>query len=164
MSGMTNEVALYSQYPAAMFAIERVRLGETLTVACQSAGITTTAFRRIVAMDNAINELYAEAKANGDDILGDRLLTLHEEESDPRLVAILSKNIQWLLERRNKAYSPRIEHNHTHGADRDLIAALARGRERVMQVTHVIENAPPTDVEDASYTVVADDEDISQFL
>lgn len=166
MAYMTKEVALYSQYPKAMYAIERLRLGETLTEACKVACITTTAFRRIVATDNAINELYAEAKTNGDDILADRLLTLHEEESDPRLVAILSKNIQWLLERRNKAYSPRVEHNHTHGADRELIAALSRGRERVMQLAHIKEapSASRSDIEDASYTVIPDDEDISQFL
>ena len=162
---MTDEVALYSRYPQAMLVIERVRAGDTLSIACNLAGLTTTLFKRICNTDPQVHDLYSEAKANGDDILADRLLTLHEEESDPRIVSILSKNIQWLLERRNKAYSPRVEHNHTHGADKDLIAALHRGRERVMQGAGLPALPAPQDIEDVSYVeVTEDDEDITQFL
>lgn len=163
---MANELDLYNKYPQAIFAIEQVRLGETLSAACVTAGITTTAFRRILSTDSAMSDLYAEAKTNGDDVLADKLLTLHHEESDPRLVAILSKNIQWLLERRNKAYSPRVEHNHNVSADKDLIAALSRGRARVMDaLPSPNENAPSTvTVEDASYTIVEDEYDISSFI
>lgn len=158
---MTTELALYAQYPAVMFAIERVREGDTLSEACKQSGITVTAFRRIANSDTSIAELYAEAKTNGDDALADKLLTLHEEESDPRIISIMARNIQWLLERRSKAYSPRIEHNHTHGADKELIAALNRGRDRVMNANAPLLLQSEAVVEDVEYVEV---EDLSQFI
>lgn len=163
-----SNATLYQHYGLVMQAIEMIREGEVASVACRRLGLPIREFRKIIRENDEVRDWYDEAQLQGNDALADRLLYIHTEESDPKVMAQLSSNIKWLLERRTREYSPKSEVLHTVQADSAIVAALARGRERVMQALPSPDTqtaaSEDTAVVDADYVVIPSDEDISQFI
>lgn len=150
-----------------MAVINLIRLGKTLTFACRTLGMTTTAFRRLVAKEPELTEMFEEAEQNGRDVMADMLIDADVELSqDPKMAGVLSKNIQWVLERRDRArFGQRVDITHNVTADKAIIDALSRAKDRAHGLLEHVPTINAAPIEDAAYTVVVDDdEDISQFF
>ncbi len=104
------------------------------------------------------------------DAMADALINIDNHEihgqSDPKMAAVVSKNIQWVLERRDaKRYGQRVEHNHTVSADRIITSALELARTAVANV----QTAPLIDVTPATPATPAvvqssEEDDLSDLL
>jgi len=123
-------------YPKVLKAIDLISQGFTKTRACDDAGLSTTTFDKLVNGDALLAELANEAEQRGYHSLADALVTIDTSvhgSSDPKMAAILSKNIQWYLSRRNpKQYGERVTVEHTITADRAIVDALERGKQRAL--------------------------------
>lgn len=105
--------------------------GETLTHACEQCGISYAVYWNTVRHHPALQGLHDEALAIAEDILADKLVRIDAEVSDPKMAAVISKNIQWLLSRRRpQKYGDKITVQHETSRDKVIIARLlaAKGR------------------------------------
>lgn len=131
-------------YPAVLKAIDLISQGYMKTWACDECAISTTTFDKYVNADRQLGDLANEAEQRGYHSLADALVNINTSKhgtSDPKMAAILSKNIQWLLSRRlPKQYGERVTVEHTITADRAITEALTRGKERVL-ASAIIEGA-----------------------
>lgn len=136
--------------PKVIRALTLIGEGKTETHACDDADISVQSFRKYVNASADLADLYAEAAARGYDAMADKLVRIDEwgiEEgvTDPKMLALISKNVQWYLnKRRPQVYGDKSEVVHSITADRAIIEALSQGKQRALE-GKVIE---------ATYTVV----------
>lgn len=137
-------------YPALMRAIDLIGQGKTKTAACDEAGIAYSQLTQYCENTPELRSLYEDAEQRGYDIMADNLVNIDQfgamlGVSDPKMLAILSKNIQWYLSRRRpRQYGERVSVEHNITADRAIIEALHRGKERAASAL----------LEDVTYSVV----------
>lgn len=122
-------------FPTIMTAIDLISQGYTKTKACDTCGISTVLFDRYVSNNDVLRDVYGEAEQRGYDTLADILLEIDSNaiygSSDPKMAAVISKNIQWYLSRkRPKEYGDRVSVDVTISADKAIVEALARARIR----------------------------------
>lgn len=104
----------------------------TITSACQEAGISRLSFIRFVEADPQLRELFETAQHEGYDMLAETMINIDQIHSDPKMAAVISKNIQWYLARKEpKTYGDRVSVDVTVSADRTIIAALQAAKARV---------------------------------
>ena len=142
-------------FPRIMSAIDLISQGRTKTSACDASGISITAFDTHIGSNEALQNLAAEAVRRGEDALADILLEINTHlyygTMDPRMASVLSKNIQWYLARkRPKDYGDKMLIEHSISADKIIVDALTRGRNRAI-TGNVLDGV--------EYVVVDDDEE-----
>lgn len=130
---MTDLIKIYTQ---CMGAIDLISQAWTETAACDECRISVRAFRKYTEENDELRELRDEAIVRGYDRMADKLLDPFGDklygDSDPKRAKLVSDNMKWLLARRRPdQYSERVKIEHTVTADRAIIEALERGRERV---------------------------------
>lgn len=136
-------------YPRVMHALSLLSQGYTLTRACDTAGISAGTLQKHVANVPELQEAYGEAEQRGYDTLADILLEIHVHPyygttSDAK-AKLISDNIKWYLARKRPSqYGDRTIVETHITADKAIVEALARGRERAENGT----------IEDATYKVI----------
>lgn len=104
----------------------------TITSACQEVGLARSTFMRFVEADPDLRELFETAEREGYDMLAETMLNIDQVHSDPKMAAVISKNIQWYLARKEpKQYGDRVAIDVTIGADKIITAALQAAKARV---------------------------------
>lgn len=145
---MTYDPALYT---AALFVCDKVAEGFTLTRACREAAkayavsVTPYRFRQLLAQSRELAEAFENAEQCGHDVLADSIVDIDSDPihgcTDPKMAAVLSKNRQWFLSRRNqKRYGDKMVVTHEITADRAITDALARARTRAALPAPVVED------------------------
>ena len=120
------------QYPLILQVLHRIADGLTETAACKEIGLSITAFRYNLKKEPELQELYAEAMKVGNDVLADTLIDIDKRHSLPAMASIVSKNIQWLLERRNPdKYGARVTINSENHATKGLLDMLDKAIDRI---------------------------------
>ena len=118
--------------------------GDTLTRACDQCGISYATYWNTVRHSPVLQSLHDEALAIAEDILADKLVNIDAEVSDPKMAAVISKNIHWLLSRRRpQKYGDKIVVQHETSRDKVIIARLLAAKGRVLATlsTEPIEDA-----------------------
>jgi hypothetical protein len=138
-------------YPRVMHVLTLISQGLTLTTACEQAQIPTSTLLKHVQTAPELQDAYVEAEQRGLDTLADILLNIfsdpHYGQSDPRRAQILSNNIQWYLARKRPSQYGDRQIIETHiTADKAIVEALSRGRERAERAA----------LDDVPYTVVSE--------
>lgn len=138
-----------------MRAIDRISQGDTPTKACRAEGVAVQTMQRWLKANPELAALYEEAEQVGHDTLADTLLDLNElsaitNANGEKELKIAAENVKWYLARRNRRYNERVVVEHNHTADKAVIEALNKGKQRAFDKL----TGP---VEDAQYTVVEDD-------
>jgi hypothetical protein len=137
----------YELYAAALYVIDEVGQGRTLTSACDMANLSLVSFKRHVASDASLQELLDEAVQRGNDALIDALIDVDTHalygHLDSKMAKVQSDNIKWVLSKRDPGkFGDKIEIKHEISVDRAITDALAAARNRVAL-------PPPGAVEDA---------------
>jgi len=142
----------YDTYSSILATINLISQGHTLTAACIIENMSVAVFKRGVANDNTLREMYEEAVHQGNDALADALINIDNHlihgHSNPQMAKVVSENIKWVLGKRDVArFGERVQIDHSVTVDIAITTALDAARLRVG-------HAKP--IEDA---VVLDDED-----
>lgn len=115
--------------------------GDTLTRCCGEVGISYVTYLKTVKSLSAFQEMHDEAIGISEDILADRLIHIDTVISDPKMAAVISKNIHWYLARKRPAkYGDKITVQHETSRDKAIIARLIAAKNRAL---------PPPNIEDA---------------
>lgn len=120
-----------------MRVIDLISQGRTKTSACDEVQISTNAYDAAVNANEVLHDIAVAAETRGQDTLADVLLEINSHAyygtTDPKMAAILSKNIQWYLSRkRPKDYGDRVTVQHEITADKIIVDALTRGKDRAI--------------------------------
>lgn len=83
----------------AVDVVTLVAAGETVREACKRAYISATGFNVLVKKEPRLQEMLQEALRFRNEMLADMLVNIDKEVADPRMAGVVSKNIQWVLER-----------------------------------------------------------------
>ena len=161
--------------PKVMGVIALVGQGRTLTSACYDYRLSTTTFKKYVRSTDELQEMFAEAEQAGYDVMADALVEIDRHEhyghSDPKMAAVISKNIQWFLSKRKPTvFGDKITVEHNITADKAIVAALAaaRGRVAVDVIEDVAYSIAPQGALPAPGSVLVDgvevDEELLDFL
>ena len=154
----------YDVYPRVLEALELISQGLTKTQACDDARVSVAQFDSCIDRDPELQTLRQEAETRGHDALADALINIDNHrvhgQSDPKMAKVISENIKWYLGKKdNKRFGDKVEVQHSLTLDRTIVDVLAAARYRVAAL------APPTDVVDAEFvTVVEDDDELAAML
>lgn len=150
---------LVDQYNLALAVIRDVEDGKTVTEACRNNGTKWSVFKRIVAKDERLQGLMEDALQTNYDVLADELINVDSRfEDDSKMAATWSKNVQWVLARRDQArFGDRMITEHKVTADKVIIEALTWARQNYAagngavpaQLTHEM-TLPPEDIVDVT--------------
>lgn len=162
---MTN--LLQDVYIRVMHALDLISQGKTETVACDEARISKDTLDMYTSRDANLADMANNAKARGYDTLADILLHIDTDteygSSDPKVMKVLSDNIKWFLSRKDvKRYGDRMLVEHSITADKEIVEALSRGKQRVLEgvITAVVEDAVFNVVAPGDYSHI----DVSEFM
>jgi hypothetical protein len=149
-------VISYDTSAAIMRVIDRISQGETPTRACKNERMAVATLQKYAKTDSVIGALFEEAMQIGHDTLADSLINLADLQTmtgaaDEKELKIASDNIKWYLARRNTRYNERVVVEHNHTADKAVIEALTKGKQRAF------ERSAAVAIEDAQYEIVEDD-------
>lgn len=152
----SNEVSIATYMPAVTFAkaldvIKLVSEGETVLAACETIYIAVQQFRAACKREPALQTMLAEAEETRDDILADMLVDEAKLPSEPKMAAIISANIKFLIERRRPMKYGKVPEaiNPDSDQNRLLAEALRAAIDRIPTPPQVL----PA-ITDASFTVV----------
>lgn len=151
------------RYAAVLKVLDFIGAGKTMTAACREATlagspITPMTVKKAIASSPELQEAYTNATQAQHDAWVDRLVDMENDPdgcSDPKMAAVLSKNLHWVLGRLDRQrFGDRVEVNHHLTADKAIVTALSRAKDRA---------ALPAPVIDAVFEEVADtaDDDLS---
>lgn len=154
---MANDVTLASLYPAVTQAhvlnvFKLMTEGETLVSACKKLALKPVQIRTAIKNSPLLIAMYEEVVAQRNDTLNDMLVNIDEYQSDARMAGVVSKNIQWVLERDDPAkFAGRGAASDINAeATKALAEALNKAMDRVPMPTSkapVIQNGKVIDVE-----------------
>jgi len=142
-------------YTRVLQVLTLISQGKTPTAACIECGTTFTTFLKAVRETRELTEMFVDAEQSGMDTLADVLLRITTDEeygsSDPKIMKIMSENIKWYLSRKRPTqYGDRMLVEHKLTADRVIVDALTRAKDRAEG--RLIENK--SGVVDAVYEVI----------
>lgn len=150
-----------------MHALDLISQGKTETVACDEARITKDTLMLYTSKDVDLAAMMYNARARGFDTLADVLLHIDTDveygSSDPKVMKVISDNIKWYLSRKDsKRYGDKVLVEHTLHADKEIVEALSRGKERALN--GVIDRV----AQEVVFQIVAPDDyshvDVSEFM
>lgn len=123
--------------------IARLYAGDTIQQACAAAGIKGEVLARWRNENQSYSERFAQALDYYHDRRADSLLTAHDDIPDPQRARLYSDNVKWLLSKRDKRYSERLELNVEHRVS--LADALKEANGRLLSTSYqVIADQPET--------------------
>ena len=130
-------IVQYDNYPKVLKVIDLIGQGRTLTSACDAEQIGVATFKKYVAQSPELEVMLDEAVQRGYDAMAEALVEIdrhaHYGHSDPKMAAVVSKNIMWFLEkRRPKDYGARVAVDVNITADRAITDALTRAKQRAL--------------------------------
>lgn len=128
---MTRQIIPHRDIADVMRVIDWIGQGHVPTMACDDMGVSYSTFTTLTATYSQLRTLRQEAEDRCYDILADKLLTIHEDVTDPKMANVASGNVKWLLERRRaRQYGTKstLEVNIT--ADREVLDALQAAKAR----------------------------------
>jgi hypothetical protein len=125
-----------------MKAIGLFAEGRTKTRACDEVGISIATFEGYVKASPELQEIYREAEQRSYDAMAEALVDIDNHRihgrSDPKMAAVVSKNIMFLLsKRRPKEYGERITVDHNVTMDKAIVDALTAGKRRATEALTV---------------------------
>ncbi len=133
--------------------------GDTLTQACSVCGISYRAYLDAVKADPHLQTIHDEAINISQDVQADKLANIDTVVSDPKMAAVISKNIQWLLSRRQpQKYGDKITVQHETSRDKAIIARLLAAKSRAIAYLN------PGPVEDAVEITTPSDQEALALL
>lgn len=141
----------FDQLSAVMRALDLIGQGRSRTSACDEAGVAIPTFNRYVRETPELSAAFEDAEQRGYDVMADSLIEIDRTcaiagVTDPKVMKILSDNIRWFLARkRPQQYGERVTVTHNITADKAIVDALQRGKERAIAGGVI---------EDVTYTVV----------
>lgn len=155
------QLAQYDYTRAVLLAIDDIAKGHTLTEACTRQSITAAQFRATVKANAELEALYSDALQACHDALAEALITIDRHviygQTDAKMAAVISKNIQWYLERvRRELYGQNSTLTVNVTADRAITEALERGRQRAIDRQAKLIEATAVDVTPADATPALD--------
>jgi len=128
-----------TRYTNIVNALGYISQGYTQTDACRKAGTSVAELRRAVEANPELEKALADAEQLGFDALADSLLDPEfgagpYTSNDPKFAKLISDNKKWFLSRRSpQKYGDRmIVENHIT-ADKAIIDALHKGRQRALE-------------------------------
>lgn len=133
----------------AVAVIQMVAEGETVHLACELQFISVASFRSGLKKEVALQEMLDEALRYRNDTLSDMLVNIDKHHSDARMASVISKNIQWVLERNEpEKFGARVTIHGGTEASAALAEALNKAIDRipVPRGTLVLDNPRVTDV------------------
>lgn len=147
---------VYDVYQTVMAVIGYVREGETTRQACLKCGIARTTFMRYIVADPALMALFAEAEQESYDAMAELLVNIDSVTTDSKLAAVISKNIQWLLDKRaREKYGTKVKVEHDDKPDKLIIEALNAAIARIPLPDH------PANLIDAQFVDVTPTREIT---
>ena len=139
------------KYPILVAIIHQISEGVTPSEACNRNGTTLAALRYHISKDEEIEALFKDAMDVGNDALADQLVDIDKLHSNPAMASVISKNIQWLLERRASGkYGARVQVSMENNATKEFLAVLDKAMDRIP--TASVPQVPQ--ITDASYEIV----------
>lgn len=152
----------YDVYPRVLDAIEYISQGETVTSACDTAGLSIAQFEGFIDRDATLQGLRQEAERRGHDALADALINIDNHrihgQSDPKMAKVISDNIKWFLSKKDtKRFGDKIEVQHSLSLDRTIVDVLNAARNRVSLIEGPV-------LDDVVYTPVNEDDEINAML
>lgn len=142
---MTHKAIPYDTVKKVIEVLGYISKGNVPTTACDDMGLSYSTFCTFTAKYNQLRAMREEAEDRCYDTLADKLLTIHEDVSDPKMASVVSSNTKWLLERRRqRAYGARSTVEHMITADREVLDALNHAKARA-QGGKFIEAKPDVD-------------------
>jgi len=116
----------------ALAVIQDVATGKTVSRACRDRALAVPAFRALIKKEPDLQPMLDEALKSRDDALNDMLINIDQEHSDSKMAAVVSKNIQWVLERSDPArFAARVTLQTDNEVSRNLAEALNKAMERI---------------------------------
>jgi hypothetical protein len=137
---------LIDKYTRGMLVVEHMRSGDTLTNACKKVGVSRHVVATLAKNDERFREVLEDADREGQDTLAEILVDIDQYHPDPKMAAVVSKNIQWLLSKRRVAdYGDRITVDTNKSQDEAILSALNEAIKRIPMP----EQTPPPVILDA---------------
>ena len=116
----------------AIAVIQAVANGDTVHQACRLHGITVAAYRACLKREPELQAMNDEALSVRNEILNDMLINIDLHQSDSKMAAVVSKNIQWVLERNEpEKFAARNVIDPNNEASRLLAEALNKAIDRI---------------------------------
>lgn len=120
------------KYPVLLTVLQQIADGATPSRACADNGMTLASLKYHLKHDDELKALFDDALETGSDALADMLVNIDQVHSNPAMANVISKNVQWLLERRKpEKYGARLEISTGNRATTALIAALDAAIHRI---------------------------------
>lgn len=146
---------IYANMSAALYVINEIGQGRTLTMACDMANLSIPAFKKLIDEDETLKALHDDAVQRGNDALVDALIDVDTNKlyghTDSKMAKVQSENIKWVLSKRDPdRFGEKISVKHDISIDRAITDALMAAKMRSGTAL------PPPDIEDA--VIVPDDD------
>lgn len=142
------------KYPILLAVLQMIADGATPSKACKDNGLTLAALKYHLNNDEELKTLFDDALEVGSDALADLLVDIDTVHSNPAMASLISKNIQWVLERRKPdKFGARVQVSMENNVTKTLLGALDAA-------IHRIPMASPPRV--ATVVVDVDFEDVGQ--
>lgn len=124
------------KYPVLMQVLQAIADGATPSAACKEHGLSLASLRYHLKNDDELRVLFDEALDIGSDALADLLVDIDKLHSAPAMAGVISKNIQWVLERRKPdKFGARVQVSMENNATKTLIGALDAAIARIPMAT-----------------------------
>lgn len=150
-----NPLSLASTTPTvdmsrATAVIHLVAEGHTVREACKTHWITPVQLRKLCREEPLLQKMLDEALQLRNEALADMLVNIDQHQADAKMASVVSKNIQWVLERNEpQKFGARLTITQDGEASKALARALNMAIERIPLPT----SAAPA-ITDASFEIV----------
>lgn len=116
----------------ALTVVQLVAAGETVHQACEKAFVTVAAFRAAVKREPLLQPMLEEAMEIRNSIMNDMLVNIDKHVPDAKMASVISKNIQWVLERNDpQKFGARVTLEGGNEASKLLALALTESIKRI---------------------------------
>ncbi len=118
----------------AVAVVQLVAAGQTVNEACKLNFITVAGYRALLKAEPMLQAMNDEALSVRNEIFNDMLINIDKHHSDSKMAAVISKNIQWVLERNEpEKFAARLIVDPNNEATKLLAEALNKAIDRVPQ-------------------------------
>jgi hypothetical protein len=91
---------LLANYTKAMWVVDTIRDGHTLTQACKRCWVSRATIIGMMSKDATLRQMILDATSESEDMMADMLVNIDQMYPDPKMAKVISDNIKWLLARR----------------------------------------------------------------
>lgn len=143
---------LLANYQKAMFVVDTIRDGQTLTQACRMHYISRRVIITMMDKDATLRSMLLDAISESEDMMADMLINIDQFHPDAKMAKVISENIKWLLARRRGAeYGDRmVVETKSTTQDQAIISALHKAIERIPVPANQVEDFKVIEAEPVS--------------